>query len=189
MPSFDVVSKVQMHEVDNAVQQTAKEIATRYDFRDTGSSIERTEEGIVLRANSEGRIDAAFTVLQEKLVRRKVSLKSIDAQNTEQSGATFRKLLKITQGLSTEKAKEVVKYLKRSRATRCASTAARRTSCSRRSRPCARRTSAWNYSSRTTGTEAVAFSSPLAAPCTGARSAARCVPTTDPGASRACAGG
>ena len=48
MPSFDVVSKVQMHEVDNAVQQTAKEIATRYDFRDTGSSIERNEEGIVL---------------------------------------------------------------------------------------------------------------------------------------------
>jgi uncharacterized protein YajQ (UPF0234 family) len=66
----------------------------------------------VLRSNSEGRIDAAFTVLQEKLVRRKVSLKSIDAQNTEQSGATFRKLIKITQGLSTEKAKDVVKFLK-----------------------------------------------------------------------------
>ena len=60
MPSFDVVSKVQMHEVDNAVLQTSKEIATRYDFRDTGTSIERTEEGIVLRSNSEGRIEAAF---------------------------------------------------------------------------------------------------------------------------------
>ena len=52
MPSFDVVSKVQMHEVDNAVQQTAKEIGTRYDFRDTGAEIERTDEGIVLRANN-----------------------------------------------------------------------------------------------------------------------------------------
>jgi uncharacterized protein YajQ (UPF0234 family) len=113
MPSFDVVSKVQMHEVDNAVQQTAKEIATRYDFRDTGSSIERTEEGIVLRSNSEGRIDAAFVVLQEKLVRRKVSLKSIDAQDTQpMGGTTFRKLIKITQGISTEKAKDVVKFLK-----------------------------------------------------------------------------
>lgn len=113
MPSFDVVSKVQMHEVDNAVQQTAKEIVTRYDFRDTGCTIERNEEGIVLRANSEGRIDAAFTVLQEKLVRRKVSLKSIDPQNTEpMGGTTFRKLIKITQGLSTEKAKDVVKFLK-----------------------------------------------------------------------------
>jgi uncharacterized protein YajQ (UPF0234 family) len=113
MPSFDVVSKVQMHEVDNAVQQTAKEIATRYDFRDTGSSIERTEEGIVLRSNSEGRIDAAFVVLQEKLVRRKVSLKSIDARATQpMGGTTFRKLIKITQGISTEKAKGVVKFLK-----------------------------------------------------------------------------
>ena len=113
MPSFDVVSKVQMHEVDNAVQQTAKEIGTRYDFRDTGSSIERTEEGIVLRANSEGRIEAAFAVLQEKLVRRKVSLKAIDPQKVEPvGGSAFRQLIKLTQGLSTEKAKEVVKFLK-----------------------------------------------------------------------------
>jgi uncharacterized protein YajQ (UPF0234 family) len=113
MPSFDVVSKVQMHEVDNAVQQTSKEIATRYDFRDTGTSIERTDVGIVLRSNSEGRIEAAFNVLQEKLVRRKVSLKSIDPQEAEKGGGiTYRQLVKITQGLSTEKAKDVVKFLK-----------------------------------------------------------------------------
>ena len=113
MPSFDVVSKVQMHEVDNAVQQTAKEIATRYDFRDTGSGIERTEEGIVLRSNSEGRIDAALSVLQEKLVRRKVSLKSIDPQDTQpMGGSSFRKLIKLNQGISKEKAKDVVKFLK-----------------------------------------------------------------------------
>ena len=115
MPSFDVVSKVQMHEVDNAVQQTAKEIGTRYDFRDTNASIERTAEGIVLRANAEGRVDAALAVLQEKLVRRKVSLKSIDPQLCEPAGgSSFRQLVKITQGLSTEKAKEVVKFLKSS---------------------------------------------------------------------------
>jgi uncharacterized protein YajQ (UPF0234 family) len=115
MPSFDVVSKVQMHEVDNAVLQTSKEIATRYDFRDTGTSIERTDEGIVLRSNSEGRIEAAFNVLQEKLVRRKVSLKSIDPQKAEKAGGTtYRQLIKITQGLSTEKAKDVVKFLKNS---------------------------------------------------------------------------
>lgn len=113
MPSFDVVSKVQMHEVDNAVLQTSKEIATRYDFRDTGTGIERTEEGIVLRSNSEGRIEAALNVLQEKLVRRKVSLKSIDPQKPEKAGGTtYRQLIKITQGLSTEKAKDVVKFLK-----------------------------------------------------------------------------
>jgi hypothetical protein len=113
MPSFDVVSKVQMHEVDNAVLQTSKEIATRYDFRDTGTSIERTDEGIVLRSSSEGRLEAALQVLQEKLVRRKVSLKAIDPQKVEPvGGSAFRQLIKLTQGLSTEKAKEVVKFLK-----------------------------------------------------------------------------
>ena len=99
MPSFDVVSKVQMHEVDNAVQQTSKEIGTRYDFRDTESSIERTEEGIVLRSNSEGRLEAALNVLQEKLVRRKVSLKTIDVQDAERAGGTsYRQLIKLNQG-------------------------------------------------------------------------------------------
>jgi len=113
MASFDVVSKVQMHEVDNALQQTAKEIGARYDFRDTGAEIERTEEGIVLRANSEGRIEAALTVLQEKLVRRKVSLKSIDPQKAEPAGGSaFRQLVKINQGLTSDKAKDVVKFLK-----------------------------------------------------------------------------
>ena len=115
MPSFDVVSKVQMHEVDNAVLQTGKEIATRYDFRDTGTSVERTDEGIVLRSNSEGRIEAALQVLQEKLVRRKVSLKSIDPQKVEPAGgSSYRQLVKITQGLSTDKAKDLVKFLKTS---------------------------------------------------------------------------
>jgi uncharacterized protein YajQ (UPF0234 family) len=115
MPSFDVVSKVQMHEVDNAVLQASKEITTRYDFRDTGTAVERTEEGIVLRSNSEGRLEAALQVLQEKLVRRKVSLKSIDPQKAEPAGgSTFRQLIKITQGLNQEKAKDVVKFLKNS---------------------------------------------------------------------------
>jgi uncharacterized protein YajQ (UPF0234 family) len=70
MPSFDVVSKIVMHEVDNAVLQAQKEVGTRYDFRETKTSIERNDEGIVLRANSEGRVEAALEVLKEKLVRR-----------------------------------------------------------------------------------------------------------------------
>lgn len=115
MPSFDVVSKVLMHEVDNAVQQTAKEIATRYDFRDTGTSIERNDEGISLRSTSEKRIEAAFQVLQEKFVRRKVSLKALDPQKVEPAGGNaFRQLVKLSQGISTEKAKAIVKFLKAS---------------------------------------------------------------------------
>ena len=113
MPSFDVVSKVQMHEVDNALLQASKEIATRYDFRDTNTSVERTDEGIVLRSSSEGRLEAALNVLQEKLVRRKVSLKAIDVQDVEKAGgSSLRQLVKLNQGISTEKAKEVVKFLK-----------------------------------------------------------------------------
>ena len=116
MPSFDVVSKVQMHEVENAVQQAAREIGTRYDFRDTGTSVEQTQEGLVLRSQTEGRIEAAWGVLQEKMVRRKVSLKNLDAQKVEPTGGgAFRQLVKIQQGIEIEKAKEIVKFLKASK--------------------------------------------------------------------------
>lgn len=116
MPSFDVVSKIAMHEVDNAVLQAQKEVGTRYDFRETKTSIERNEEGIVLRANSEGRVEAALEVLKEKLVRRKVSLRALDAQKIEPAASsTYRQLLKLQQGISKEKAKDVVKYLKDTR--------------------------------------------------------------------------
>lgn len=113
MPSFDVVSKVTMHEVDNAVQQTAKELGTRFDFRGTESSVERTDEGLLLRANSEGRLEAALDVLKEKMVRRKVSLKALDVQKAEQAGGSmWRQLVKLNQGIATDKGKEVVKFLK-----------------------------------------------------------------------------
>ncbi|HKP55906.1 MAG TPA: YajQ family cyclic di-GMP-binding protein [Polyangiales bacterium] len=116
MPTFDVVSKVAMHEVDNAIQQAQKEVGTRYDFRDTQTSIERTEEGIMLRANSEGRVEAALTVLQEKMIKRKVSLKTLDAQKIEPAGgSTYRQLIKLNQGINKDKAKDVVKFLKDTR--------------------------------------------------------------------------
>ena len=113
MPSFDVVSKIAMHELDNAVTQAQKEVGTRFDFRDTKTSIERNEEGIVLRANSEGRVEAALTVLHEKMVKRKVSLKALDAQKIEPAASgTFRQLIKLTQGINKDKARDVVKFLK-----------------------------------------------------------------------------
>ncbi|MGD8861962.1 MAG: YajQ family cyclic di-GMP-binding protein [Myxococcales bacterium] len=113
MPSFDVVSNVDLHEVDNAVHQAQKEVSTRFDFRDTGSSIERTDEGLLLRSSSEGRLEAALDVLKEKLVRRKVSLKSLDPQKVEPAASgTYRQLVKISQGISTDKGREIVKFLK-----------------------------------------------------------------------------
>ena len=116
MPSFDVVSKLAMHEVDNAVQQASKEIGTRYDFRGTSAEVERTDEGIVLRANSESRLQAVYVVLQEKCAKRHVSLKSLDPQKAEPAASsTYRQIVKLKQGIEKEQAKEVVRVLKDSK--------------------------------------------------------------------------
>lgn len=116
MPSFDVVSKIDQHEVDNARNQAAKEIAQRYDFKGTDTTIEQTEEGIVIRSNSEGRLDAARDVLETKMVRRQVSLKSLDPQQPQQAGGNmWRQLVKLKEGVSKEKAKDIVKAIKDSK--------------------------------------------------------------------------
>ena len=108
MPSFDVVSKLDQHEVDNARNQASKELAQRYDFKGTESTIEQTDEGIVIRSNSEGRLDAARDVLESKMVRRQVSLKSLDPQQAQQAGGQmWRQLIKLKEGVSKEKAKEL----------------------------------------------------------------------------------
>jgi len=113
MPSFDVVSKIDQHEVDNARNQASKELAQRYDFKGTDSTIEQTDEGIVLRSNSEGRLDGARDVLESKMVRRQVSLKSLDAQQPQQAGGQmWRQLIKLKEGVSRDKAKEIVKSIK-----------------------------------------------------------------------------
>jgi len=113
MPTFDVVSELNHHEVDNALQQSSREVGNRFDFRGTDTTIELTDEGVVIRSNSEGRIDAAYKVLEEKMIRRKVPLKHLDAQKAQPAGgSTWRQLVKLKEGVSTEKAKEIVKLLK-----------------------------------------------------------------------------
>jgi len=115
MPSFDIVSKAQMHEVDNALQQAQKEIAQRYDFKDTETTLEKTADGLVLRSSSEERLKAAFGVLSDKLVKRKVSLKFLDAQKIEESGKIVRQLIKLKDGVDIENAREIVKRIKDSK--------------------------------------------------------------------------
>ena len=113
MPSFDIVSKVQWNEVDNALNQAQKEIAQRYDFKDTGTEIEKNEDGISVRSSSEERAKAALGVLHEKLIKRKVSLKYLDPQKpekTQKGGA--RILVKLKEGIEGEKAKELVRAIK-----------------------------------------------------------------------------
>jgi cyclic-di-GMP-binding protein len=116
MPSFDVVSKLEWSEVMNALGQAQKEVGQRFDFRGTDTSIERTEEGLVLRANTEDRARAALGVLEEKLVRRKVSLKHFDKQKPEVGPkGTSRILVKVKEGIEAEKAREIIKMVKESK--------------------------------------------------------------------------
>jgi uncharacterized protein YajQ (UPF0234 family) len=113
MPSFDIVSELDTHEIDNAVQQAQKEVTTRFDFRGTDTDVERTDEGIVLRGNSEGRVEAALNVLREKCAKRRVSLRALDPQKVEPAAkGHYRQLVKLTQGISKEKAKDIIQFLK-----------------------------------------------------------------------------
>jgi cyclic-di-GMP-binding protein len=108
MPSFDVVSKVQWNEVDNALQQAQKEVAQRYDFKDTGTELEKTSDGLVVTSSTEDRARAALTVLREKLIKRKVSLKSLDEQKpTVTSKGGSRILTKVKEGIEAEAARKV----------------------------------------------------------------------------------
>src|SRR5580693_6310070 len=99
MPSFDVVSKVQWNEVDNALNQASKEIGQRFDFKDTETELERTPDGLTVRSSSEERAKAAIGVLHEKLIRRKVSLKHLDQQKPETTPKGGAKILiKVKEG-------------------------------------------------------------------------------------------
>jgi uncharacterized protein YajQ (UPF0234 family) len=113
MPSFDVVSKVDMQEVDNAVNQVKKELTTRYDFRGTESAIDLEAEAITLRSSDKEHLSAAYKVLMEKMVKRGVSLKSLDPQEPESATRqSLRQVITIKQGIATEKGKELVKLIK-----------------------------------------------------------------------------
>jgi cyclic-di-GMP-binding protein len=116
MPSFDVVSKVNLMEVDNALNTAIKEITNRYDFRGTNTTLERLPDGIVLRSSDEMHLEAAISVLRERMARRSVPPRCLDPQNAEQAAHnSLRQLLKIKQGIETETAKKIVKKIKDSK--------------------------------------------------------------------------
>ncbi|MEZ5215057.1 MAG: YajQ family cyclic di-GMP-binding protein [Ilumatobacteraceae bacterium] len=113
MPSFDVVSEVDRQEVRNAVDQAQREIATRFDFKNTNSSIEQNELVITLRSVSEDRLTALRQVLEERLVKRGVSLRGLEYGDVEDATQnTVRQVATIKVGISSDKAKEINKLLK-----------------------------------------------------------------------------
>ena len=110
--SFDIVSKVDKMEVDNALNQTQRELATRYDFKNTGAKIDWSGEVIAIEAESEERVKAALDVFQEKLIKRGVSLKSIDPKEPQQSGKIHKITAPLKEGISQENAKKVSKLIR-----------------------------------------------------------------------------
>ena len=113
MPSFDVVSEVDRQELKNAVDQAQREIGQRYDFKDTNSSIEQSDLVLTLRTSSEDRLRALRTVLEERMVKRGVSLRGLDWGKIEPAtGESVRQVVTVKVGISSEKAKEINKLVK-----------------------------------------------------------------------------
>jgi hypothetical protein len=113
MPSFDIVSTVDMQEVDNAINQTVKEIAQRYDFKKSKSEVTLEKDSIKILADDDFRLKAIVDILQSKCVKRGVSLKTLKYGTPEPaSGGMIRQIVSIQQGISKEKGKEVIAVIK-----------------------------------------------------------------------------
>jgi uncharacterized protein YajQ (UPF0234 family) len=111
--SFDIVSEVSMPEVANAVDQTRREISQRFDFKDTGTTISQDDKLIEVRSSTEDRLKAAVEVLKEKAVRREVSLKALHVGPVQPAAkGTSRQTINVNVGISEDKAREIVKYVK-----------------------------------------------------------------------------
>ena len=112
-PSFDVVSKVDRQEVDNALNQAAKELAQRFDFRGVNASVEWSGElGVTIKADTEERVKAALEVFKEKLVKRSVSMKALDAGDPHSSGKGYAITGTLRQGIDKDHARSIVKLIK-----------------------------------------------------------------------------
>jgi hypothetical protein len=113
MPSFDVVSQVDMQEVDNAINQARKEVGQRYDFKDTGTEIALEQDEIRVVSADDFKVKAAVDVLQSKLVRRQVPLKALVYGEIEPAaGGRARQTITVQQGIATDKARQIVKIVK-----------------------------------------------------------------------------
>ena len=111
--SFDIVSKLNRQEVDNALNQTAKEVGTRFDFRGVGASIAWSgDHGVEIKANSEERANAVLDVFKEKLVRRSVSLKVLDAGEPKASGKEYRLGVGLKEGISQDDSRKISKIIR-----------------------------------------------------------------------------
>ncbi|MCU1514672.1 MAG: YajQ family cyclic di-GMP-binding protein [Microbacteriaceae bacterium] len=111
-PTFDIVSKVDKMEADNALHQAQKEIAQRYDFKNVGAEVDWSGEKLLLKASAEERVKAVLEVLEQKFIKRGISLRSLDAGNPYPSGKEYRIEVSLKNGISSEDAKKVSKLIR-----------------------------------------------------------------------------
>jgi cyclic-di-GMP-binding protein len=111
--SFDIVSEVDMAEVTNAVEQAKREVGTRFDFKDTGTSLERDDDMVEIRSSTENRLKAAVDVVKEKMVRREIPLKSVsEGPVLPAARGTYRINVHVNHGINEDKARELTKFVK-----------------------------------------------------------------------------
>jgi len=115
MPTFDVVSEVNLHEVNNAVDQANREVTTRFDFKGSGAQFAVEDDTVQLQAESEFQLQQMMDILQAKLAKRGVDIQSLDIQNPEVSGRQARQSVKLKQGIDSVLAKTIVKMVKDSK--------------------------------------------------------------------------
>ncbi|NJD90980.1 MAG: YajQ family cyclic di-GMP-binding protein [Geobacter sp.] len=116
MPSFDIVSKVDLQEVDNAVNQAVKEIGQRYDFKGSKAEVTRENDSIKVLGDDDYKLKAVIDVLQSKFLKRGISIKALQYGKVEQaSGGMVRQLITVQQGISKEKGKEIIAVIKESK--------------------------------------------------------------------------
>lgn len=112
MPSFDVVSEINVHELTNAVDQTQREIATRFDFKDADAQVVQTKENITLDAQTEFQINQMLDILYKKLAKRGIDIIALESGQMEVQNRRAKLVLKIKQGIETETGKKIIKLIK-----------------------------------------------------------------------------
>ena len=110
--SFDIVSKLDQQEIDNAINQAQREVSQRYDFKNTGAKIERSGDGVEISANADDRASAVLDVFKDKLIKRQQSLKILDAGEPRQSGRESKISIALKEGITAEDAKKVGKLIR-----------------------------------------------------------------------------
>lgn len=115
MPSFDVVSELEMHEVTNAVDQANREVGTRFDFKSTGAKFELVKEEILMTADAEFQLQQMLDILQTKMLRRGIDIVCLDVQDFEPSGKRVKQRILLKQGIDQPTAKKMVKMVKQAK--------------------------------------------------------------------------